>query len=179
MPSHTSYADALAVKPDWERFGGSDLTPLAQETLKEIKKHYSGRVGVGLGDASLHGDGLNIEGFDYFQFSYYPQPDDTTLTRYFDGLPEILSVSRDIANKNNISEVVYGEGGVVNAEGLIPVAFNWSTLVTDVNTEKEYYERFFEGAQGEVDGYILDYSGLFGIKDEPSEAVVREWFGKL
>lgn len=171
---------SLAARVDWEDFGGRDITPLAQQTLTEIKKHYTCRVGIGIAEPTLRWEGLDITGFDYLQFSYYPKPGDATLSGFYAGLSGILSVSREIADKNGIKELIWGETGTIDdSEKKMPEAFGVGFLLVDTKTKLDFYNQIFEQTKGKTDGYVIDYTGFFGIKGHPAEKVVQKWFNSL
>jgi hypothetical protein len=180
-----SYEESHKNDIVWTQIKGKDLSVLAQAVLKEIKKHYSGRVGVGLGDPrniwrAGRKEGFDISGFDQFQFSHYPQVEDKKLTQYYKDLKEVISTSREIADANGIDEIVFGESGVMNPDESLPDSFVWSTLTLTEKEEADYYDRLFKESTGLVDGYnAVSISGTFSVMDEPGEEVVKKWYSKL
>lgn len=179
-----SYSESHKVKPNWGDINGKQLSSLAQPVLAAIKKNYNGRVGIGLGDpvniSQPEKEGkFEISGYDQFQFSYYPQPEDKKLTEYFKKLPEVLSTSRKIADEAGIDEIVWGESGVMNPDESLP-GFDWSTLTLTEAEEAGYYDRLFEESFEKVDGYnAVNISGTFSVIDEPGEEIIKKWYTKI
>jgi len=175
----TGFAMAHVEELQWGELDTAELSLFVQSSQETIRKHYSGRVGVGFGDVPLHATTTNISGFDYLQFSYYPQPDDYTLEEYFAGLPAMLSESRAVADAAGIPQLIWGENGVrPEDQRPIPEALEWSTLDADVETQLYYYEKIFNESQGQLDGMIIDWSGFFGIRGRPTEAIVQKWYAQ-
>lgn len=180
-----SYEESHKTDIVWTELQGKDLSFLAQTVLKEIKKHYSGRVGVGMGDPrniyrAGHKEGFDISGFDQFQFSHYPQVEDKKLTQYYEDMQEVISTSRKIADENSIDEIVFGESGVMNPDESLPEEFVWSTLTLTEEEEADYYDRLFKESHEKVDGYnAISISGLFSVIGEPGEEIVKKWYSKL
>jgi len=181
----TAYIDALSpdVGLQWDDIEGSETTIVAQETLKAIRENFDGRIGIGVSqpEAEKAIQGLNIQGYDYMTFSSYPLPEDTDMTQYFANLNNVILKSREIADNNNIKEIVWGEGGVLDDKSKeIPAAFEWSTIKVTEEKEAEYYDRFFEMSNGLIDGYATDYiNDAFGIKDQKAEEVFRKWYTRI
>lgn len=180
-----SYEESHKNDIVWTEIKGKDLSLLAQAVLKEIKKHYTGRIGVGLGDPrniwrAGRREGFDISGFDQFQFSYYPAVEDKKLIQYFKELPEVLETSRQIADANGINEIVWGENGVMNPDEFLPDSFVWSTLTLSEEAEADYYDRLFSESEGLVEGYnAVSISGTFSVMDEPGEEIIKKWYSKL
>lgn len=125
-------------------------------------------------------EGLDVSGYDYLQFSHYPQPNDTSLTRFYADLPNIIETGRQVAERNGLQELVWGETGVMDEDSREnPAPFNWTTVRIDSDTKVDFYDQIFVRSKDGVDGYLIDYTGFFGIKGHPAEKVVLKWFNNL
>lgn len=151
------------------------------------RRHYQGRLGIGLASPEQHvAEGnlskIDFTGFDYFAFTSYPHPQkDAGIDSYLQNrMVQGVKAARQIANLYGIAEILWAETGVINpndkAEVLGPKPF---FVKTDEEQEANFYSVLFAKSQGLVDGYSLFYEfPIFSIKNQKAEQVVKQWFSK-
>ncbi len=157
-----------------------EVNQVAQDILGEVRKSYKGQVGIGIA-APWREAGYKFEGYEYMSVSIYPKKQDS-LDEYFQGssslsLGAVLSVARKVAQRSGIDTLIIGETGVFNPGEEKFTAFQTKVLSKD--EEADYYKNFFEATSDKVQGYSPVYFGYMAVKDEPAEAVVKEWYKKL
>lgn len=181
----TTWSFSISKRPIWTEMTGSDLTPLAQKSLAAVKKVYSGKVGVGLGDPNNiyskdKAKSLNLKGYDFFEFSAYADVEDTNFVDYLDNLPDLVKISKEIASDNNINDVHVGETGVLNPDESLPGELDWGTVTVSEEKEAEFYDKLFDKTYDQVQGYNIGFLQTFFTPiDEPGQETLQEWFGSL
>lgn len=158
----------------------NQIEPVAQEILREVRKHYRGQVGIGLA-APWRGTSYNFKGYDYMSVSVYVQRQ-TSVEDYFEGradisLQTVLGGTRAVAQRSGIDTLIIGETGVFN-----PGEERWTAFETKImNKEEEagYYQTFFEATADQVQGYSPPYFGYMGVQNDPAAEVVKQWYGRL
>ena len=159
------------------------VTEFAKETLQEMRKHYSGKIGVGIA-APWRDSGYNFEGYDYLTISAYPQAS-TGMDVWLTKSPEInvynvIAGARKVADRSSISVLHIGEVGVVNPDDQKRPDFKSFAMVSK-EKEAEFFRKFFEQVSGKVEGVSVFYNSKFdylSVNNDPAENVVKEWFGK-
>lgn len=163
------------------------ITELSQELLQEMRKHYSGKIGVGI--VALWRDcGFTFEGYDYLTFSPYAQTQigmDKWLTPNSD-VPYILENNnlmlttkwvREVADRSGVSTIHIGETGVINPEDDRSSDFN--TVVVSKEKEAEFYDIMFSQLSDKVDGVSVFYNSrtmFMTVNGNPAEEVVKDWY---
>ncbi|MBI5872107.1 hypothetical protein HZB88_03395 [archaeon] len=169
--------------------GKEEIQEYASKILEEIRKNYNGRVGIGFCCAVYEYD-YNLFGYDFLLRSVYSRPDKDLDIWMFNmsgdqiNLYDNINAVRQLANNSGIKEVVVGETGVCDPSKKDPEGRDecWYMNTTHVTSKEEakYYENFFGRTHNLVQGYFIFYIfPVMNIKDEPAEAVVQEWYGKL
>jgi len=126
------------------------ITEFAQEILPEMRKHYSGQIGIGI-TAPWRDSGFTFEGYDYLTFSAYPQTQigmEKWLTpkpdaaRTIDNINLALIVKwvREVADRSGVFTVHIGEIGVQNIEQKDPTGV-FQTVEVSKEKEAEFYEK--------------------------------------
>ncbi len=164
-----------------------ELAPFIKAGLSAARSTFKGRIGVGVANPRPYIAGgssgeIDVGGYDYLVFSYYPQSQDKDLSQFKSGLLESIKAARQITDKNDIKEIIWGETGVLNSNEQMPGFFGGNSGWLSGNDEFEasFYETVFNKSQGLVDGYSIFYSfPVFSIKDQEAENVVRKWFRQL
>lgn len=157
-----------------------EVSETAQAILEEVRKHYSGQVGIGIA-APWRARDYDFSGFDYMSISVYPKREQT-LDEYFQGNSEVslgtvLAGARRVAEASGIDTLVIGETGVFN-----PGEERWTAFEAKIVSEEEeadYYRRFFEVTADKVQGYAPAYFGYLGVQNDPAEEVIKEWYSRL
>ena len=166
---------------------GEEISPFAQAALKAARRIYSGKIGIGLSAPSRYiisheVENLNLTGYDYFEFTLYPRPQDKNLTSFRIDIMDNINSSAYIAQKNNIPEIVWGETGVLSNEEHMPGSFggNSGWLSGTEQFESEFYNLFFDLTNGKMNGYTIFYDfPVFSIRNQETEKTVKNWFSKL
>lgn len=159
------------------------------EGLKEAKKYYNGRIGIGFCCAVYEYD-HNVSGYDFLLRSVYISSDKDLDNWMFNisgdqiNLFDKINTVRQLANNSGVKEVIVGETGVCNPNKKDPdgkdECYYMSTLPLDAEGETNYYEKLFERTHDLVDGYFVFYFfPIMSVKGEPAEEVMKEWYGKL
>ncbi|MEK6842323.1 MAG: hypothetical protein AABX84_00765, partial [Nanoarchaeota archaeon] len=164
------------------------ITELSQELLEEMKKHYSGQIGVGI-VGSWRDCNYIFKEYDYLAFSAYPQRQigiDKWLTPNPDA-PRIIENNnlalmtkwaREVADRSGISVIHIGETGVINPDDEKREDAQ-SFSETGKEEEAEFYGNLFEQVSDNVNGISVFYNSrtdYFSINGDPAEEVVREWY---
>lgn len=160
------------------------ITELSQELLQEMRKHYNGRIGVGV-VAPWRDSGFTFEGYDYLTVSVYPQTQ-TGMDAWLTTDPEINLISvvnwaREVADRSGISTLHIGETGVQNIEEKDPIG-DFQTVEVSKEKEAEFYDKMFSQISDKVDGVSVFYNSkavFMSINGDPAEEVVKEWYGRL
>lgn len=167
------------------------VTEFAQEILQEVRKHYSGKIGVGV-VGSWRDCNYTFEGYDYLTVSAYPQAQigiDKWLTPNPDAprniennnLALMIKWSREVADRSSILILHIGETGVINPDDQKredAPAFS----IGSKEKEAEFFRKLFEQVSDKVNGVSTFYNSkfsYFSINGDPAEEVVKEWYGKL
>lgn len=158
------------------------ITPISHELLLEIRKHYSGKIGIGICCDSEDSD-YNFTGYDYMAKSVYISAS-RGIRESFEESEEHRSVAQGIANtrklasNNGIKRLIIGETGLMNKGEELPGYFV-AKIVTK-EAEAEYYETLFQHTSTLVEGYGIFYGfPVMSVKNEPSEKVVARWYKQL
>jgi len=159
------------------------ITEIAQDLLKEMRKHYSGQIGVGMVGTWRY-SGYTFKGYDYMSISAYPQ-EQTGMDAWFTSTPEInlanvIAGARGVADNSGISILHIGETGVINPEDERSSGFN--TIVVSKEKEAEFYDILFEKTSGDIEGVSVFYNSktdFMSIKDDPAEDTIKEWYNKI
>ncbi len=167
------------------------ITEFAREMLQEMKKHYSGRIGVGV-VGSWRDCGYTFEGYDYLTVSAYPQaqigidkwlnpnPDAARIIEN-NNLALMIKWAREVADRSGISILHIGETGIINPDDeKRPDALSFS--IGSKEKESEFFRKLFEQVSGEINGMSAFYNSkinYFSVNGDPAEEVVKEWYGKL
>ena len=164
------------------------MTEISQELLQEARKHYSGKIGIGIA-APWRDLGYTFKGYDYMTVSIYPKSDRTAeeyVTLYksqgFDlrlSAEGSLDYARKIADRSNIQHLHIGETGVYNS-GEQQYQPDFETVIISKEKEADYFRKLLEIASDKADGFSVFYgSPAMSVEDEPGEEVVKEWYNKL
>jgi len=159
----------------------SKITEFAQELLTEMRKHYSGQIGVGV-VASWRDCGFTFEGYNYLTFSVYPQKQ-TGIDAWLTDDPEInlnsvTNWTREVADRSNIQILHMGETGVFDLEDDRSLG-TFDTVTVSKEKEAEFYEKLFERVSDKVDGVSVFYNSKYNyisINDDPAEEVIKDWY---
>ena len=167
------------------------ITEFVQEILPEMRKHYSGQIGIGV-IAPWRDSGFTFNGYDYLTFSAYPQTQigmDKWLTpnpdaaRTIDNINLALIVNwvREVADRSGVSTIHIGEIGVQNIEQKDPTGV-FQTVEVSKEKEAEFYEIMFSQISDKVDGVSVFYNSrvdFISVYGDPAEEVVKKWYNKL
>ena len=172
--------------PPKRMIAGEEINPFAQASLKAAKGIYTGKIGIGLSAPSRYissqeFETLNLAGYDYFEFTLYPKPQDKNLTFFSRDAIENTNAAITISKKSNIQEIIWGETGILNNDENMPGSFggNSAWLSGTKQFESEFYNLFFTLTNGNVDGYTIFYEfPVFSIKGQETEATIKYWFSK-
>ena len=156
-------------------------TELARELLTEMRKYYSGQIGVGV-VAPWRDCNYTFEGYDYLTVSVYPQIQ-TGMDAWLTTQPEINLISvvnwaRKVADRSNIQILHIGETGVQNIGEKDPIG-TFQTVEVSKEKEAEFYEKEFTLIADKVDGIAVFYNtkGFFlGVNGDPAEEVIKDWY---
>jgi len=100
---------------------------------------------------------------------------------YSQELDNKLTVAKELAERNEISEIILGEFSFVSEKDLSN--FPWIkdfTMVVGEEAAAEVYNQVFEKASKIVNGIDVAYGvPAMSIRGRKAEAVVKEWFRKL
>ena len=150
---------------------------LAQELLREVRKHYSGKVGVGVLD-TWSGD-YNLTGYDFFTTNL--PCGDGDVEGCIDFYGEAISGAEGLKKKYNVPKFVIGEVDIFSENDATPEgmeAVQGFTIVSE-QEEVEFYNNFFEKYADRVDGITITYADPLGVKTGPAKDVVSEWLKNL
>jgi len=168
------------------------ITPVAQELLAEMRKHYSGQIGTGV-TAPWRDSGFTFAGYDYLSFSAYPQkqigmdawltpkPNASRTNISAINLVLVTNWAREVADRSGISTLHLGETGVFDPEDNRSLT-EFDTVIVSKEKEAEYYEKLFSQVSDKINGtsvFYLSKIKLMDVKGDPAEEVVKEWYGKL
>lgn len=164
-----------------------ELAPFIKAALSAAKSNFKGRVGIGVASPRPYIAGgssgeIDVQGYDYLVYSYYPRPPDKDLSVFKSELLENIKAARQVASENEFQEIIWGETGVLDDKERMPGFFggNSSWLQGTEDFEAQFYQLVFEESQGLVDGYSIFYSfPVFSIKGQKAEKVVKEYFAKF
>ena len=157
------------------------ITEFAQELLTEMRKHYSGQIGVGV-VGSWRDCGYSFEGYDYLTLSAYPQTQ-TGMDAWLTTQPEINLISvvdwaRGVADRSNIQILHLGETGVFDSEDDQSLG-GFNTVIVSEEKEAEFYEKLFDQIGSKVDGVSAFYNSKYNyidINGDLAEEVVKDWY---
>jgi len=173
------------------------ITEFAQEILPEMRKYYSGQIGIGI-VAPWRDSGFTFNGYDYLTFSAYPQnqdiiDDETDMGKWLTPNPDadlqnvdennlfaLTNWVREVANRSGVSTIHIGETGVINPGEEGQSDFN--TVVVSEEKESEFYDKMFSQISDKVDGVSVFYNSrveFISVYGDPAEEVVRDWYNKL
>jgi len=172
------------------------ITEFAQEMLPEMRKHYSGQIGIGV-IAPWRDSGFTFNGYDYLTFSAYPQnqdeiDDETDMDKWLTPNPDatrtidnnnvalVVKWVREVADRSGVSTIHFGETGVINPGEEDQSDFN--TVVVSKEKEAEYYEKMFSQISDKVDGLSVFYNSkvaFTSVYGDPAEEVVKDWYNRL
>jgi len=121
----------------------SRVSEFSQNLLAEVRKHYSGRVGIGT-VPPWPGMDFDISGYDYVMASIWPQCDEDfdisnpgpTYKKYVDYIDPMLQ-------KYGVSELILGETGVFGVSE---------------SKEAKFYRLMLEQTTSYFSGYSLFYT---------------------
>ncbi len=154
----------------------SKITEFTQAVLSEMRKHYTGKIGIGVA-APWRDCGFIFKGYDYLSVSAYPHND----------LATSINWAREVADKSSIPFVHVGETGVYNPGDDRPPD-NFETLEMSSEKEKDYYDDFFTQFSDTINGVSIYYgtisktaggSTAMSINGDPAEEVVKKWYNRL
>lgn len=166
------------------------ITEFSEELLTEMKKHYSGQIGVGI-VAPWRDCGYVFNGYDYLTFSAYAQPQlgvDRWLTpnkgadlRNIDNnnLVALTSWAREVADRSNVEVLHLGETGVLNIGESDPTGFGFKTVEITKEKESEFYDIMFLQIRDKVNGVSVFYNSridFMSVNGDPAEEVVKDWY---
>ncbi len=147
------------------------ITELSKEMLTEMRKYYSGQIGIGV-VAPWRDSGFTFQGYDYLTISAYPHNDVLTSVNW----------AREVADRSNIKILHIGETGVINPEDSTSSQQFFQTLKLSKEKEAEFYQRFFEQISNKVNGISIFYNSIesfMSVYEDPAEEVVNEWYNKI
>lgn len=168
------------------------ITEFAQEILLEMRKHYSGQIGIGV-VAPWRDSGFTFDGYDYLTFSAYPQtqigmdkwltPNPSANRQNVDenNLVALTNWVREVADRSRVSTIHIGETGVQNIGQKDPIG-DFQTVEVSKEKESEFYDKMFSQISDKVDGVSVFYNSkvaFMSVYGDPAEEVVREWFNRL
>lgn len=159
------------------------ITELSKELLTEMRKHYNGKIGVGV-VAPWRDCGFTLAGYDYLTVSVYPQTQ-TGMDAWLTTTPEINLISvvdwaREVAERSDIKVLHIGETGVINPTDIRSSDFD--TVVVSKEKEAEFYQKLLEQVSNKINGVSAFYNSktnFISINGDPAEDVVRDWYNKL
>ncbi len=162
----------------------SKITEFSAKLLQEMRKHYSGQIGIGV-VAPWRDCGFNFAGYDYLTASVYPQTQ-TGMDAWLTNEPEInlnsvTDWARTVADRSSIKILHIGETGVQNIGEKDPSGF-FQTVAVSKEKEAEFYQKAFSLISAKVNGFSAFYNSrvsFLGINGDPAEKVVKEWYSKL
>lgn len=146
------------------------ITEFSQTILTEMRKYYSGKIGIGIAAPWRYCD-FTFKGYDYLSISAYPHND----------LATSINWAREVADKSGIQIVHLGETGVFNP-GDNDTPDKFQTLKMSKDEEINYYEDLFVKFSDKVEGFSIFYNSgnvPMGINGDPAEVVVKQWYHKL
>jgi len=154
-----------------------EVSKLAQELLREVKKHYTGKIGVGILDTCS--SDYNLTGYDFFTTNL--PCGDGNVQGCLDFYGEAISGAAKLKKKYNVSKFVIGEVDIFSENDATPEGRDAVRGFKIVSEEEEtnFYNEFFERYANQVDGVTITYSYPLGIKTGPAKNIVRRWFGKI
>jgi len=167
------------------------ITEFAQEILPEMRKYYSGQIGIGV-IAPWRDSGFTFEGYDYLTFSAYtqtqigmdkwltPNPNANRQNVNENNLVALANWVREVADRSGVSTIHVGETGVINPGEERESDFN--TVVVSKEKESEFYNKMFSQISEKVDGISVFYNSrvaFMSVYGDPAEEVVKEWYGRL
>jgi len=173
------------------------ITEFAQEILPEMRKYYSGQIGIGI-TAPWRDSGFTFNGYDYLTFSAYPQnqdiiDDETDMDKWLTPKPDaartidnnnlalVVNWVREVADRSGVSTIHFGETGVQNIEEKDPTRV-FQTVEVSKEKESEFYEKMFSQMSDKVNGVSVFYNSkvaFMSVYGDPAEEVVKEWYNKL
>ncbi len=160
------------------------ITAFSKELLQEMRKQYSGQIGVGIA-APWRDCGYSFEGYDYMTISAYAQSQ-TGTNAWLTTSPEInvhnvISGTRKVADRSGIKILHVGETGVINPNDTKREDYK-SFAMESKQEEAEFYQKFFGQVFDKVNGLSVFYNSrmdYMSINGDPAEEVVKEWYNKL
>jgi len=168
------------------------ITEFAQEILPEMRKYYSGQIGIGV-IAPWRDSGFTFEGYDYLTFSAYPQtqigmdrwltpnPNANRQNVNENNLVALTNWVREVADRSGVSTIHIGETGVQNIEQKDPTGV-FQTVEVSKEKESEFYEKMFSQMSDKVNGVSVFYNSkvaFMSVYGDPAEEVVKNWYNKL
>ena len=180
---HKVYAFNLNSELDNEFFVSEDcketckdeaVSTLAQNLLKEARKYYSGRIGVGILDT--YSSDYNLTGYDFFTTNLPCGDGDVQGCLDFYG--EAILGANALKKKYNVPKFIIGEVDIFSENDATPEGKEivQGFEVVSEQAEADFYDKFFERYASQVDGITITYSDPLGIKTGPAKKVVGNWF---
>lgn len=175
--------------PERHSFYREKINRWHQQIIPKIRKKYHGTLvshmgGGWKGEVSV-ADSFDYDhrGFDYIGFDIWPfvgPKDDPELEDFRVTLRQIIEIQEKKVKRDKAKGIMIMEAG-----GMVEEAVFARELAGGVALGKEgqakAFKILFEETWGKVDGYFLGFwRGLsyYRIKGNPSEQIIKEWFGK-
>jgi len=151
-----------------------EVSRLAQDLLKETRKYYSGKVGVGV--LNTYSSNYNLTGYDFFTTNL--PCGDGNIQGCLDFYGEAISGANALKKKYNVPKFVIGEVDIFSENDATPEGMEevQGFEVVSEQAEVDFYNNFFEKYADQVDGITITYSDPLGIKTGPAKEVVSNWF---
>ncbi len=150
-----------------------------QDVKDEIRKHYRGKIGVGFSSVALVDRRMdyNIAGYDYILFSAYTNDYNTDFGSYESRVYETYKYAKKMAGHRQITDITAGQLGVYDKND---TRYDYQSVIVTEKEEAAMWDSFFSRFGSEFSGFTIGCGTYaYSVCGEKSEAVVKEWFGKL
>ncbi|MBI4095958.1 MAG: hypothetical protein HY438_03800 [DPANN group archaeon] len=150
-----------------------------QDVRGEIRKYYRGKIGVGFSSVILTDRKLDfdISGYDYVLFSAYATDYNTDFGSYENRVYETFKAAKKMAGHRLITDVTAGQLGVYDKND---TRYDYVSVIVSEKEEAGMWDSFFSRFGGEFSGFTIGCGTYaYSVCGEKSEAVVKDWFGKL